>query len=243
VLIQADARHLPLSDQSVHCVVTSPPYWGLRRYGGDDREIGTRSLKHYVEDEIPAIAAEIGRVLRDDGLFWLNIGDTAAGSGGSGGDYNKGGSKHGKPKWRQGESGLTGGQWCLVPERIMLSLQDHGWLIRKVIIWNKGRMRPEDLRHVRRPLIQHEVIIMMAKRRGHRFYPEKLVEKGDIWTFPPAKEGRGHYAPFPKELPARCILASTLPGDVVLDPFVGSGSTLRACEELDRLGIAADLYI
>lgn len=241
VVISADALDLPLRDNSVDCVVTSPPYWGLRQYGDAPGELGhNQSMEDYIGCIVIA-ASEIRRVLKDDGLFWLNLGDTAAGSGGAGGDYNKGGSKDGRIKWKQGDTRLRPMQWCSIPHRIIHALQDDGWLLRADICWDKGRVRPEDVSHVRRPLIAKEPIFMLAKTKKHRFYHGHLIELGNVWHFPPAR-GKNHQAPFPDELPRRCILASTKRGDVVMDPFDGSGTTSRVAVELGRRGIGLDLY-
>lgn len=108
-VVQADARTTGLPDRSVQCVVTSPPYFGTRVYGDDPAEIGKGTLAQYMYD-MYAVGREMRRVLRDDGVFWLNLGDTASGSGGAGGDYNAGGSKQGMPRYRQGKTGIPAGQ-------------------------------------------------------------------------------------------------------------------------------------
>lgn len=235
-----DARDMPLEEESVDTIITSPPYWGLRSYGPDGDEIGRGDLGQYLV-EIKEFLDEAHRVLKPTGVLWLNMGDTASGSGGAGGDYNSGGSRQAKPKYRQGRSFVPPGQWCLIPQRVSLILQNDGWLIRSVITWDKGKLRPESLAHVRRPGVQTEQIILAAKTRDYRFYPERLEEKGDVWHIPPAR-GSSHLAPYPEELVKRCVLASTDPGDVVLDPFVGSGTTVRVAETLGRHGIGFDLY-
>jgi DNA modification methylase len=236
-----DARHLPLDDESIDAVITSPPYFGLRSYGGDERELGRAGLEEYLEDTV-AWTDEVMRVMKPTGTFWLNIGDTANGSGGAGGDYNRGGRKHGSPRYRQGATPIEGSQWLLVPHRVALSLQERGWLVRSWITWDKGVRRPESAAHVRRPGVQTEVILMLVKDKSYKFFPEALTEDaGDVWRFPPAK-GNGHLAPFPAELVRRCLLLSTEKDDVVLDPFVGSGTTLDVCLELDRSCFGYDLY-
>ena len=79
-LYHADARGIPLPDKSVHCAITSPPYWGLRDYGLSDGIGMEPTLEGHIES-IVAMGREVWRVLRDDGTFWLNYGDAYAGSG------------------------------------------------------------------------------------------------------------------------------------------------------------------
>lgn len=238
-----DARELGgfIEDGSVNCIVTSPPYWGLRAYGGDPNEIGTGSLKKYVDD-MAEVGDQLWSALADDGVFWLNIGDTAVGSGGAGGDYNKGGGKDGKPRYKQGPSGLKSGQWAMVPHLVAMMLQEQGWLLRADITWNKERQRREDLKHVKRTRPQSERIFMFVKQRGYKWFPDELTETGDVWSFPPSMAKSGHQAPFPAELPRRCILPCTEEGDTVLDPFSGSHVTVETAVALGRTGIGIDLY-
>lgn len=93
LLINGNAVHIPLASESVHCVITSPPYWGLRDYGLDERGLGLEPmLEEYIANMV-AVFREVRRVLRPDGTLWLNIGDSYAGSGGIGNqrdDANKG---------------------------------------------------------------------------------------------------------------------------------------------------------
>lgn len=244
---------LPLHGSFAACV-TSPPYWGLRRYGESEDEIGTGSLSDYIDD-ITLVGHGVARLLDDRGVWWLNIGDTSSGSGGAGGDYNPGGRMEGRPKYRQGQTEISPGQQALVPWRVAIALQERGWLVRQVITWAKmtkdggrNRVRPEDPRHVRRPLFSSEVIFMLTKSMDHRFCPREKeeVEWGNVWHFPPAKN-TGHLAPFPDELVRRCLLL-TFPDDEmietnwVLDPFSGSGTTMRVASGLGLSAMGVDLY-
>lgn len=240
-ILQGDARSTPFEDESFDCIVTSPPYYANRTYGDDDREIGTGDLQAYF-DNMRQCAAEWLRISKPTGVLWLNIFDTAAGSGGAGGDYNRSGRKDGQPLYRQGEVDRPGPQWLNVPHRVVELFVGEGWLYRHCIIWNKERLRPESLNHVRRPGISHEYIFMLAKNRTYRFDPEALVERGSVWTFPPARKGN-HLAPFPMELPLRCIAPTTIAGDWVLDPFAGTGTTLDAASYLNRNSVGLDIYL
>lgn len=96
--INANAVHIPLRDKSVHCVFTSPPYWGLRDYGANG-QFGMESTPEEYVDNLVMVFREVWRVLRDDGVVWLNLGDSYAGSGGAGGDYAEGGLRAGQPKY------------------------------------------------------------------------------------------------------------------------------------------------
>jgi hypothetical protein len=82
LLIRADARLIPLADGIVHCVVTSPPYWGLRDYGSDG-QIGLEATPDAFVSAMVEVFREVWRVLRDDGTLWLNLGDSFAGSWGA----------------------------------------------------------------------------------------------------------------------------------------------------------------
>lgn len=232
---------LPWADGSVDVIVTSPPYWGLRAYGDSDDELGREDREKYLE-RLQFVMRECHRVLADDGVLWLNIGDTASKSGGAGGDYNKGGSKEAKPKWKQGESGYPPMTWCNVPGTITDRMLADGWLLRSTIIWNKEVQRAEDLKHIRRVRPQHEFIFMFAKTTKYHFFHEGLEETGSVWTFRPESSGKKGQAPFPDELVRRCVSCSAEPGMIVADPFAGSGTTPRVAEEMGMVGWGLDLY-
>jgi site-specific DNA-methyltransferase (cytosine-N4-specific) len=237
---QSDARFIPQPDGKFQTIVTSPPYFGLRSYGDSSSEIGIGSVDDYLSS-MEKCSIEWKRVLADDGLLWLNVGDTASGSGGAGGDYNSGGNKDGKPKYRQGKSGRAKMQWLNIPHRVVEVFVETGWLYRSCITWDKGMMRPEDLKHSRRPGVSSEFIFMFAKNRNHRFFPDRLTEKGNVWHFSPERK-KDHIAPFPEELPRRCIEVSSEVGDWVLDPFSGSNTTLTVAASIGRNAFGCDLY-
>ena len=134
-----------LPSESVHCVVTSPPYWCLRDYHVEGQIGLEQSPEDYVS-RLVAVFGEVRRVLRPDGTLWLNLGDCYNGSGGAGGDYNKGGLKEGQPKYpgrkiaRLKPKDLVG-----IPWRVAFALQADGWYLRSDIIWHKPNPMPESV--------------------------------------------------------------------------------------------------
>jgi site-specific DNA-methyltransferase (cytosine-N4-specific) len=245
VLLRADAVFAPIRKNSVQCVITSPPYLGQRVYGDSKLELGLEdSVSNYVY-MMRWVFRNLKPTLTDTATVWLNLGDKANGSGGAGGDYNAGGSKEGKPAYGKFyDPRFEKGQFLDVPGKVVTGLQYDGWRLRSEIIWNKGQESRESLAHVNRPRVSHEKIFMLTPGPGRcKFYPDRLKETGSIWSFPPAQaERKGHAAPFPDELPSRCVLVSTDPGDVVLDPFAGSGTTIRVAADLDRCAVGLDIY-
>src|SRR5690348_12109872 len=146
ILLRQSAKQMDaIADNSVHCVVTSPPYWGLRKYAGDqetDWPDGVRcgyglepTIKAYVEHSI-LILREVRRALRDDGLCWWNLGDSYAANRG----YQVPDSKHvdvGNNMGRTVTDGLKPLDLCLIPERVALAAQADGWYVRSIVVWHK----------------------------------------------------------------------------------------------------------
>lgn len=246
-VVRADALSTPLIDNCVQTIVTSPPYLGQRVYGDSDSEIGQEDRVDYYLEAMALFADECRRILVGDGLLWLNLGDKANGSGGAGGDYNRGGSKEGKPRYGKfHDPDFEVGQWLDVPGKVITAFQDRGWRLRADIIWDKGTRERQDKHHVNRPLVQHERILLLQPNPGRaKFFPDELPDDGGtVWRFGTAnREGKNHLAPFPDELPRRCIAASTEPGDLVVDPFVGSGTTVRVARIMRRESVGFDIYV
>ena len=163
-LIHADARQIPLADGCVQCVVTSPPYFGLRDYGTAN-QIGLEPTPDAYVQKLVAVFREVRRVLKDDGVLWLNLGDSYAWAANSGGvNRNDGGpavrvrgltTKPGKPK------DLLG-----IPWRVAFALQADGWYLRSDVIWHKPNPMPESVTD--RPTKAHEYLFLLAK--SERYY-------------------------------------------------------------------------
>ena len=253
-----------IDTESVQCVVTSPPYWGLRNYQMDD-QIGLEDTPEAFIDNMVKVFSEIKRVLKNDGTVWLNLGDS----------YNSQ-----KPK------NLVG-----IPWRVALALQADGWYLRQDIIWHKPNPMPESVQD--RCTKSHEYIFLLSKSANY-FYDadairepivsgpsdiKKMNEKLDrynakhlngsyplhsankntnigrkravgsiegrnkrsVWTITTKPYKEAHFAVFPPKLPELCIKAGSSEGDMVLDPFFGSGTTGWVAQRLGRKWIGIEL--
>lgn len=174
-----------LPDESVHCVVTSPPYFGLRDYGVAGQLGMESSLTEHL-DNLVAVFREVRRVLRKDGTCWLNYGDCYATTtnGRSAEDTKAAGvddrTFRDKPFDTAKAAGLRAGNLCLIPERLAILLQDDGWFVRKHIVWGKPNGMPDSSGRFR-PGSAHERIWLLAKRAQH-YYDHEAVK------MPPAEE-------------------------------------------------------
>lgn len=164
MLIQADARSIPLKDKSVQCCVTSPPYWGLRDYGVGG-QIGLESTPEEYVATMVAVFREVKRVLRDDGTCWLNLGDSYSGSG-KGGQSEEKRSANWQPIYierRKPANGAKPKDLIGIPWRVAFALQADGWTLRSDIVWNKPNPMPESVSD--RPTRSHEYIFMFSKAK------------------------------------------------------------------------------
>ena len=126
-LYQSDARHLPIQDSSVHCVVTSPPYYNLRKYRADEGlVIGNESSPEEYVKSMLDVFREVKRVLRDDGICWVNLGDSYA-----------------------GDTDLPGGNMIGIPWQFAFAMQEDGWVLRNAVIWAKSACMPESVNGTR----------------------------------------------------------------------------------------------
>jgi len=175
-----------LPDESVHCVVTSPPYWGLRDYGAEGQLGLEATPEQYVENMV-AVFREIRRVLRKDGTVWLNLGDSYATGAGS---YRNPGSdvspiEHGgkqaytkdyaraQPN-RMPIPGLKPKDLTGIPWRVAFALQADGWWLRSDIIWSKPNPMPESVTD--RPTKAHEYIFLLSKSQTYYYDADAIRE-------------------------------------------------------------------
>ena len=265
-ILLGDIREISsaIPDDFVQSIITSPPYFGHRKYAAEDKaenEIGReKKLEEYISNLVECFEL-IKPKLKNNGLLWLNLGDT----------YIK--------------KQLLG-----VPWRIAFALQDKGWILRSDIIWKKTNAMPSSVKD--RPTTDHEYIFLFSKttdyyydadaiREPHITFTEKSKMKGGrkhlgkkngtpeqgknagnsnlhdgrwdqafhpkgrnkrtVWEISLGKFREAHFAVFPEKLVEMCLLASTKEGDFVLDPFTGSGTTGVVAKKNNRNFIGVEL--
>lgn len=176
MLINANSLNIPLADKSVQCVVTSPPYYGLRDYGVSG-QIGLEESPEAYTAKLVQIFREVWRVLKDDGVMFLNLGDSYNGSGGAGGDYAAGGLKDGQPKYPgRNVNTLKPKDLIGIPWRVAFALQADGWYLRQDIIWAKPNPMPESVTD--RCTKAHEYIFLLTKSARYYWDQEAVRENG-----------------------------------------------------------------
>ena len=238
-----------LAAGSVQCCVTSPPYWGLRDYNHAEQIGAEVSPEDYVRNLVQ-VFRQVRRALADDGTLWLNVGDGYARNGGtgrSGPNARVGNTK----KLIQRRNCRVPDCWGLkdrdlmgLPWRVAFALQADGWLLRSKITWIKKAPMPESVKN--RPSNATEEVFLFSKATRY-YYDNRAVreESGanlrNYWLLGPDADGSPHPATFPRELARRCILLGSRPGDLILDPFSGSGTTGVAALELNRRAVLIEL--
>jgi DNA modification methylase len=168
-----------LPDASVHCCVTSPPYWGLRDYGHDG-QIGLESTPEAYVARMVEVFREVRRVLREDGTCWVNLGDSYATGAGKVGDRPGGGSQG--DNWRGAKTspnrmaiqGLKPKDLVGIPWRVAFALQADGWWLRQDIIWHKPNPMPESVRD--RCTKAHEYVFLLTKSERYYYDAEAVSE-------------------------------------------------------------------
>lgn len=187
-----------LEPESVHCVVTSPPYWGLRDYGAHG-QIGLEATPQEYVERLVQVFAEVRRVLRRDGTVWLNLGDSYAAQGGGKAPGVYSDKRAAEATWeapRRPPGGLKAKDLVGLPWRVALALQADGWWLRSDIIWAKPNPMPESVRD--RPTNAHEHVFLLAKTARY-FYDHAAVREPHTDTksmvrFTPGGRGKTAYA-------------------------------------------------
>lgn len=246
VLYEGDALQVlqQLPSNSAQCVVTSPPYWGLRDYAIED-QIGLEPTLPQFINRLVTVFRELRRVLKDDGVFWLNIGD---------------GYTSGNRGWRAPDkknparamtvrpntpAGLKPKDLLGVPWKLALALQEDGWYLRADIVWNKPNAMPESVKD--RPTRAHEYVFMLTKNERYYYDHQAVLEINgrncrSVWNVNTQGFSGAHFATFPPKLIEPCILSSSRSGDFILDPFFGAGTVGVVAEQLGRHFIGIELH-
>lgn len=250
-MIRGDAQSLPWRTGSVQTIVTSPPYWGQRDYGVDG-QIGMEPVYTEYLGVMRRAGEEMLRVLRPDGVLWLNLGDTfntraiirpSSHQGGLGHD-----TESTRLSWAQArdmglvrysarQPGMVDKDLMMLPWRVALDFQALGFIFRCDIVWSKPYGVPENAPD--RPSRTHEYVFMFSKETKYKFHKDEAPRS--VWEIAPSRGGGDHGAVFPEELVERCVMASTDAGDIVADPFCGSGTTVHVANRLGRIGSGVDL--
>ena len=268
-------------DEKARMCVTSPPYYGLRDYGGEDSQIGMeQSPEDYVQELVKTFRL-VRDVLTDDGTLWLNIGDSYY-------NYRSDGNypQQTVSKTRQDLptktpvrgnklEGLKSKDLIGIPWMLAFALRADGWYLRQDIIWHKPNPMPESVRD--RCTKAHEYIFLLSKSKYYHYDNEAIKEpakdwgtrdrtngkyhnegtglqphsgltksyekrnKRSVWSVNKKPYKGAHFATYPSELIEPCIRAGSEKGDIILDPFMGSGTTACVAKELGRDYIGCEL--
>jgi len=247
--------------------VTSPPYFGLRDYGHDG-QIGLEQTPNEYITALVDVFRCVRDVLADDGTLWLNIGDSYAAA--RGGTHQPaetlGGGKSGRmpdgsivnrdrcagynPTRNAAAIGLKHKDLIGIPWMLAFALRADGWYLRQDIIWSKPNPMPESVRD--RCTKAHEYIFLLSKSERYFFNGTAIKEpsisedapprnRRSVWNVATRPYKGAHFATFPPDLIEPCILAGSRAGDVVLDPFMGSGTTAQVALERGRQYLGCEL--
>ena len=273
---------IPTITERPRMCVTSPPYYGLRDYGGEDKQIGQeQSPEEYIETMVD-VFRKVRDVLADDGTLWLNIGDSYY-------NYRKDGcipkqtftsSRQDLPKTTPRRSnklvGYKDKDLIGIPWMLAFALRADGWYLRQDIIWHKPNPMPESVKD--RCTKAHEYIFLLSKSKYYHYDNEAIKEpakdwgtrdrtngkyhnegtglqphsgltksytkrnKRSVWSVNKKPYKGAHFATYPEELIEPCILAGSEKGDIILDPFMGSGTTAVVAKKNSRAYIGCELH-
>jgi DNA modification methylase len=250
-----------LPKDTIQAVITSPTYWGKRRFTNDEREFGSEKLENYVDKNVKLFSSLL-KIMKNGGSVFIVIQDTYMGSGVSRSHHNH--WEHNlDPTYKrvgidskgQGNiSSVTARHDIIknkslsgIPYRIALKLVDMGFIWRQQIIWEKPNPMPENIED--RVRQSSEYVLHFTNKGKYKFNPESFMVKtknggqrldNQVWIIP-SEPKKGHTATFPRKLVERLLLAVTDKEDVVFDPFLGSGTMLDICLDTGRKFIGCDI--
>ena len=271
-------------DEKPRCCITSPPYYGLRDYGGEDNQIGQEeSPEEYIQNLVK-VFREVRNLLTEDGTLWLNIGDSyynyRPGKGQALVKQTVASNKQDLPDKcaRRGNKleGLKEKDLIGIPWMLAFALRADGWYLRQDIIWHKPNPMPESVKD--RCTKSHEYLFLLSKNKRYYYDNDAIKEpakdwgtrdrtngkyhnpgsgltphsgltksyptknKRSVWSITNKPYKGSHFAVFPPDLIKPCILAGSEKNDIILDPFMGSGTTAFVAKELGRDYIGCELH-
>ena len=271
-------------DGKARTCVTSPPYYGLRDYGGEENQIGQEQTPEEFIDNLVKVFREVRNVLTDDGTLWVNIGDSyynyRPGRGQGLVKQTVSNTKQDLPDVcpRRGNRlpGLKEKDLIGIPWMFAFAMRADGWYLRQDIIWHKPNPMPESVKD--RCTKAHEYIFLFSKNKKYFYDNEAIKEPAKDWGTRDRSKGKyhnegtglqphsgleksyttknkrsvwsvtnkpykgSHFAVFPPDLIEPCIKAGSEEGDIVLDPFMGSGTTAVVSKSLGRHYIGCELH-
>jgi len=249
--VRTAMQHLARAGVIVNCMVTSPPFYGQRDYGVEG-QIGLEEHPSQFIESLVACFEAARPVLAENGSLWVNLGDTYwSGKG----EHRSGESKQSarrfglRPQDRTGDGLLCKPkQLLLIPHRFAIAMQDANWIVRNDNVWVKPNPIPDQVRD--RCSMSHEYVFHLVKSRWYYFNKDvvgrasetgSLLPPPDTWEIAPARSSHKHKARFSEELVRIPILSTTPRGGVVLDPFGGSGTSLRFARKHGFRAIGIDI--
>ena len=282
-ILYGDCRTtIPTITEPIQMCVTSPPYYGLRDYGGEDKQIGQEGSPEEFIDQLVEVFKKVRDVMVDDGTLWVNMGDTYYNYR-SDGNYPKqtvSKTNQDLPNFSPARGnklkGLKSKDLIGVPWLLAFALRKDGWYLRQDIIWHKPNPMPESVKD--RCTKSHEYIFLLSKSKNYYYDNEAIKEpakdwgtrdrtngkyhnkgtglqphtglsksyptknKRSVWTVTSKPYKEAHFATYPPDLIEPCIKAGSKKGDIILDPFMGSGTTAMVSKQLDRHFIGCELH-
>jgi DNA modification methylase len=244
-LVRGDARAVlqAIPDRIFQTCVTSPPYWSLRDYKIPGQIGLEASVQDYLQNLV-SIFDQVRRVLRDDGTLWLNIGDSYTSGGRTWRATDKKNPVRAMSVRPPTPEGLKPKDLIGVPWKLAFALQQAGWYLRADIIWHKPNCQPESVKD--RPTRCHEYMFLFSK--SERYHYDPSARRGpnsrnlrSVWDVNTKPYLGAHFATFPPALIEPCIQLATQPRDLVLDPFIGSGTTGEVALALRRRFVGIEL--
>ena len=282
-ILYGDCRTtIPTITEPIQMCVTSPPYYGLRDYGGEENQIGQEGSPEEFIDQLVEVFKKVRDVMVDDGTLWVNMGDTYYNYR-SDGNYPKqtvSKTNQDLPNFSPARGnklkGLKSKDLIGVPWLLAFALRKDGWYLRQDIIWHKPNPMPESVKD--RCTKSHEYIFLLSKSKNYYYDNEAIKEpakdwgtrdrtngkyhnkgtglsphtglsksyptknKRSVWTVTSKPYKEAHFATYPPDLIEPCIKAGSRKGDIILDPFMGSGTTAMVSKQLDRHFIGCELH-